>query len=149
SITLGSDNQAAIKAFKSNFRSPGHHIVREALQLAYRIQNKYKKKKKKSKYALTLRWMAGHEGIEGNETVDREAKKAAEGFTSDKSLLPPYLKKLLLTNPSAIKRAHNDTLQTEWIDTWRRSERGRKMFKINNTTPSKKFLAAISTPEIT
>ena len=37
SFALGSDNQAAIKAFKSNFRSPGHHIAREALQLAHKI----------------------------------------------------------------------------------------------------------------
>jgi hypothetical protein len=34
-IVLRSNNQAAIKAFKSNFRSPGHHITREALQLTY------------------------------------------------------------------------------------------------------------------
>ena len=147
SFALGSDNQAAIKAFKSNFRSPGHHIAREALQLAHKIQKK-NKKKKKSKYALTLRWTAGHEGIEGNETVDQEAKKAAEGLTSDKSLLPPFLKKPLLINPSAVKRAHNDTLKNEWIDTWRQSERGRNMLKIDDSTPSKKFLRAISTPEI-
>ena len=81
--------------------------------------------------------------------MDWEAKKAAEGLTSAKSLLPPFLKKPLLMNPSAVKRAHNDTLQNEWIDTWRQSERGRNMLKINNSTPSKKFLGAISTTEIT
>ena len=149
SFALGSDNQAAIKAFKSNFRSPGHHIAREALQLAHQIQNKNKKKKKKSKYALTLRWTAGHEGIEGNKIVDREAKRAAEGRTSDHSLLPPSLKKPLLTNPSAVKRAHNDTLQNECTNPWRQSERGRKMLKSDSTTPSRKFLEAISTSEIT
>ena len=139
-FALGVDNQAAIKAFKSNLRSPGHHVAREALKLAHRIQNKKTKKKKKSKYALTLRWTAGHEGIEGNEIVDREAKKAADGLTSDKSLLPPYLKKPLLINPSAIKRAYNDILKSEWTNAWRRSERGRRMLKIDNSTPSKKFL---------
>ena len=148
-FALGVDNQAAIKAFKSNLRSPGHRVAREALKLAHRIQNKKTKKKKKSKYALTLRWTAGHEGIEGNEIVDREAKKAADGLTSDKSLLPPYLKKPLLTNPSAIKRAYNDILKSEWTNAWRRSERGRRMLKIDNSTPSKKFLGAISTQDIT
>jgi hypothetical protein len=76
-------------------------------------------------------------------------KKAAEGLTSDKSLLPPFLKKPLLTNLSAVKRAHNDTLQNEWIATWCQSERGGKMLKIDNSTLSKKFLRAISALEIT
>ena len=103
-IALGSDNQATIKAFQLNLRSPGHHLAREALRLAHQIQQK----KRKSKYALTIRWTAGHEGIEGNETVDREAKIAAEGLMSDPTHLPKYLRKPLLTNPSAVKKAHND-----------------------------------------
>ena len=93
--------------------------------------------------------MARHEGIIGNETIDREAKKAAEGLTSDKPLLPPFLKKPLLTNPSAVKRAYNNTLQNEWAATWHQLERGSKMLLINASTLSKEFLGAISLPEIT
>ena len=46
--------------------------------------------------------------------MDREAKKAVEGLTSDIMCLPSYLRKPLLTNPSAIKRAHNDRLKHKW-----------------------------------
>ena len=144
-FALGSDNQAAIKVFQSNLRSPGHHLAREALHLAHQIHHS----KRKTKYTLTIRWTAGHEGIEGNEIIDWEAKKAAEGSTSDPTLLPPYLRKPLLTNPSAVKRAHNDQLKFKWTTTWHKSKRGCIMLKSDNSTPSNKFLKAISLTKIT
>jgi len=144
-FALGSDNQAAIKAFQLSLRSPGHHLAREALHIAHQIRHR----KRKTKYALTLRWMAGHKGIEGNKAVDWEAKKAAEGFTSDPLLLPSYLRKPLLTNPSAVKRAHSDRLKFKWTTTWCKSKRGCKMHQTDNSTPSHKFLKTISLTSIT
>jgi len=73
----------------------------------------------------------------------------AEGFTSDPTLLPSYLRKLLPTNPSAVKRAHSDQLKFKWTTTWRKSKRGRKMHQTNSSTPSNKFLKAISATSIT
>jgi len=142
-FALGSDNQATIKAFQSNLRSPGYHLAREALHLAHQISHR----KRKTKYALTIRWTAGHEGIEGNEAVDWEAKKAAEGFTSDLLRLPSYLRKPLLTNPSAVKRAHNNHLKHKWTTTWQKSDKGRKMHQIDSSTH--KFLNTISSDKIT
>jgi len=144
-FALGSDNQAAIKAFQSNLRSPGHHLAREALRLAHQISHR----KRKTKYALTIRWTAGHEGIEGNKAVDWEAKKAVEGFTSDLLRLPSYLRKPLLTNPSAVKRAHNDCLKYKWTTTWQKSDKGCKMHQIDSSTLSNKFLNTISSDKIT
>src|SRR5712691_4761864 len=84
---LGVDNQAAIKVFHSTLRSPGHHLAREILRMANQVQ----KRRRKGKYKLTIRWTAGHEGTPGNEeAAERGAKKAAEGKTSDKRLLPSY-----------------------------------------------------------
>jgi ribonuclease HI len=142
---IGVDNQAALKVFHSNLRKPGHHLTREVLHLAYQIQNK----RKRSKYILTLRWTASHKGIEGNEAVNKEAKKAAGGLTSDKALLPSYLRKPLLTNPSALTRAHNDALKSKWTNTWQSSTRGSSMHKTDNSTPLKSFLKTISKPGIT
>jgi len=143
-FALGSDNQAAIKAFQSNLRSLGHHLAREALHLAHQIHHR----KRKTKYALMIRWMAGHEGIKGNKAIDWEAKKAVEGSTSDLTRLPSYLRKPLLMNPSAIKRAHDNCLKHKWTTTWRKSEKGCKMHKIDSSTPSNKFLKAISLEKI-
>jgi hypothetical protein len=51
---------------------------------------------------------------ERNELVDREAKEAAKGHPSDMKLLPHYLRKPILTNSSALKKAHNKSLTKEW-----------------------------------
>jgi ribonuclease HI len=86
---MGINNQAAIRAFHMNQRGPGHHIAREIQQLTSQTHKKWSK----VKYDLTIRWMAGYKGIEGNEEADREAKKAAKGTSSDRKLLPAYLRK--------------------------------------------------------
>jgi ribonuclease HI/exonuclease III len=144
SFAMGSDNQAAIRAFLSEFRKPGHHIARESLRLAQQL-----KQRKINKYTLTLRWTAGHEGIAGNEAADQEAKKAAGGLSSDKKLLPAYLRKPLLINPSAIRTARSKFLKSKWKSVWQKSERGRKILKYDDSTPSSKFLKSISDAEIT
>jgi len=95
-----------------------------------------------------IRWTARHKGIEGNEIVDREAKKAVEGHTSDKELIPAYLRKPLLTNLSAVKRAYSNQIKNKWNNTWRKSKRGGKMHQIDVSTPSNKFLKAISMPNL-
>ena len=141
---IGVDNQAAIKAFDSELRSPGHHLAREALRIAERL----KKKRQRSKATLTIRWTAGHEGLEGNELADEEAKEAAKGHTLETKLLPSYLRKPLLINPSAIKAAHNTMLKKEWQVGWRESERGRALARIDDTAPSSIFLKAISNPKL-
>jgi len=139
------DNQATLKAFDSELRKPGHHLAREALRLANQLQ----KRKNKRKFKLTLRWTAGHVGIAGNEKADGEAKKAASNFSSQTNLLPSYLRKPLCSNPSALKRGHNDKLKKEWADNWSQSTRGKRAKRIDNTTPSVKFLKTISNAKLT
>ena len=111
--SIAVDNQATLKAFNSDLRKPGHHLAREALRLANQMQ----KHKSKHKYKLTLRWSAGHVGIAGNEKADIEAKKAASDHSSQASLLPPYLRKPLFSNPSALRRNHNDKLKKDHCKT--------------------------------
>ena len=142
---IGVDNQAAIKAFDSDLRKPGHHIAHEIL----RIANQLRKKRKSAKYELTIRWTAGHVGIEGNEKADAEAKKASEGYTSDTKSIPPYLRKPLLINPAAVRRANYEKLKKEWSREWRQSERGQKTQQFDKTTPSKTFLKSISQGNLT
>ena len=143
-FALGVDNQAAIRAFNSTMRRPGHHLAREII----RIANMLSKQNTRNAYKLTLHWTAGHEGLEGNELADKEAKRAAEGLTTDKPLLPPYLRKPLLINPAAVKRLHNDILMSKWTKTWRESDRGRRYTRLEESTPSKKLLNLSKHPEL-
>ncbi|KAI0281745.1 hypothetical protein BC826DRAFT_866296, partial [Russula brevipes] len=75
---------------------------------------------------ITIRWTAGHQGIEGNELADQEAKLAAHGSSSDTKLLPRYLRRKMLTNASAIKQAHKEKTKRAWTKQWRGSERGKR-----------------------
>jgi hypothetical protein len=138
------DNQAALRAFDSDLRKPAHHLAREALRLANQIQ----KRRSKRRYKLSLRWTAGHEGIAGNEKADAEAKIAASGQSSQPKHLPPYLRKPLSNNPAALRRDHNDQLTKDWKEEWRRSPRGKKIARIDDTTPSPIFLKTISNEKL-
>ncbi len=76
--------------------------------------------------------------------VDREAKEVAKGCTSDTEHLPPYLRKPLLTDPTAVKAMHSTKLKSKWQNDWKNSARGKLVTRINDTTPSSKFLKSIS-----
>jgi hypothetical protein len=89
-----------------------------------------------------------NQGIEGNELADQEAKLAAQGSNSDTKLLPPYLRRRLLTNPSAVKQAHKEKLKRTWTKQWRESERGKRMRQLDESAPSSKFLKLISHKEV-
>jgi len=105
-FALGVDSQTAIKAFNSMIR-PGHHLAEESIRIAM-----LNKQKNRNAYRLTLRWTAGHEGLEGNELADKEAKRAAEGLTTDKALLPSYFRKPLLINSAAVKIPNEKCVDT-------------------------------------
>ena len=144
SCLIAVDNQATLRAFDLDLRRPGHHLAREFLDLANGLQ----KRRGKCKPKLALKWSAGHCGIEGNKRADREAKKAANGTTSTTKLLPALLRKPLLINPSAVKRAYNDGLTKTWKEDWARSKRGRETRILDGTAPSVKFLKTISNPNL-
>jgi hypothetical protein len=143
-MAIGIDNQAVIRVFQSDLRSPGHHLAREVLHMANIIQ----KRQGKTNHKLTLRWVAGHEGIEGNKIVDSEAKKAANRLTSNKTSLPTYLRRTLPLNPAAIRQHHNAKLIRTWTTKWKDSKRGKAFLRLDKTTLSPSFLKWISNPSL-
>jgi ribonuclease HI len=145
SFALGADNQAALKAIKSDLIQSGQHIIEGVLRTVLAIRNK----RNAAKYSLTFRWTAGHVGIAGNELADKEAKCAANGTSSDKKLLPTLLRRKLKINSAALKTDHHEKIMKNWKKRWRKSARGSKMVTLDNTTPSKIFLNAISDTSIT
>jgi hypothetical protein len=61
--TIGLENQPAVEALSSQLLRPRHHLVAEFLRMATRTQEW---KGAQYQYKLTIRWTAGHAGIEGN-----------------------------------------------------------------------------------
>ena len=49
--------------------------------------------RKKEVIDLRLIWVPGHHNFTPNEKADEEAKKAAQGNSSDQKQLPPFLRK--------------------------------------------------------
>jgi len=68
---IGADSQAAIQAIRHIRGKSGHYLMDIALNLLEAVHSRH------SGIKLTLAWMLGHTGIEGNEHADEEAKKVA------------------------------------------------------------------------
>ena len=144
SITIGVDNQAALGSFNTELNNLAHNVAREII----RQGNILKKGRGCKACQITLQWTAGHEGIPGSELMDLEAKKAAEGLTSDKHTLPCFLRHKLTINPSTIKQKHDVDLKNKLKLEWHNTHRGKELAAIDANTPSAFFLQAISKADL-
>jgi ribonuclease HI len=139
------DNQAALKAISSDLTKLGQHITAKILQLVKQL----KQHGGNNRFGLTFRWLAGHVGITGNKDADKEAKSTAEGKSSDKQDLPPYLHKPLGHSLSNICQKHNDSIKHKWAMMWIASPRYCKLCFCDLLMPSsQKYLKHISNPRL-
>jgi ribonuclease HI len=142
---IGADNQAAVKALQTDLTSPGQHIAAECLKSAKQIL----RSKKSKNFRLTIRWTAGHSGVAGNEIADREAKRAAEGISSEAKDLPGYLRKPLKKSISALRQKKSESAREAWKKEWHESERYKRFRAPDIVVPSsKKYIKLISNPRI-
>ena len=84
---MGVDNQAAIQAVLLRDSHSGHSLTDMFTQVLQQATDQH------SIERFKIRWVPGHANVAGNEAVDAEAKRAAEGETSLPNLLPSVLKK--------------------------------------------------------
>ena len=68
STVIFTDNQAAIQACQDPRRSSGQYIVKQIVEKIDKLHA--------TGWSITIQWIPGHEGTEGNERADDAAKDA-------------------------------------------------------------------------
>ena len=91
---------------------------------------------------------AGHCSIEGNEDVDKEAKKAAKGHTSAVSNLPKMLRRTLKKSKSVGRQHQQEIIKEKWRREWTNSPRYERLKHIDSSLPLRKFVELISNKKI-
>jgi ribonuclease HI len=140
SYSIGVDNQAALSTLDGVKPASGQYITDTILDTAVQI----KKSRNSASYSLKFRWTAGHNRIEGNEQADIEAKKAAEGTTSDRKNLLPLLRKKIKSNKAALKQHKRERLKKCWAQEWKVLPRYNKFKTLDSSFPNSKFNKLIS-----
>jgi hypothetical protein len=85
----------------------------------------------------------GHSGYERNEKADEEAKKAAQGLSSEAKSLPLFLRKRLPASVSALRQNFLTSILKTWKYRWKNSPRYAPLRLIDKSAPSKKLLRLV------
>lgn len=96
--SCGADNTVCIMASQTRKCNAGHYLLDMLHKQVDRLLVRH------SGAWLTVRWVPGHEGIEGNECADEEAKQAAQGDSSEWEKLQRCLLKPLPISVSKVQQ---------------------------------------------
>jgi len=96
-------------------------------------------------FRLEIGWVRGHNGTEGNERVDGEAKEAAKGRTSLACNLPCFLATgALPLSTAAARQASNSLMHALWRKEWAGSPWHPRLSQIDPSMPSNGFRKLVS-----
>jgi ribonuclease HI len=126
------DNQAAIQALHANRPQPGQYLLR-----TFHAQlNSLLKTRPNLRGKVHLAWIPGHEGVEGNEAVDAEAKSAAQGDSTEVFRGKLKVFKSNLPSSAAAKIAvGKKRAREEWQEMWETSPRAARLAPIDPNPP--------------
>ncbi|KAF8514914.1 hypothetical protein JB92DRAFT_3115324 [Gautieria morchelliformis] len=127
--TVALDNQAAIQMTRRESVISGQYLVNAVhRQIQGVVQQQAGAK-------VVMRWVPGHEGVEGNKRVDEEAKKAVKGETSEESQIPIECQGVLLISRAAENQRHNAELKRSAQETFTKLPRARFAYEVDPTMP--------------
>ncbi|KAL7277809.1 hypothetical protein ACG7TL_002174 [Trametes sanguinea] len=136
--SIALDSTSAITSTTSRTPRAGHYLTDWFIAEARRAKLKHEG------MDLTVRWVAGHRGAEGNERADTEAKAAARGDSSEAHLLPACLRRALPRSAAKARQVFLKQIKGKAATQWRQSARGIKLKAICGTLPSKKYTKLIA-----
>ncbi|KAJ3845301.1 ribonuclease H-like domain-containing protein, partial [Lentinula raphanica] len=88
-LSIWADNTAAITATDTPKTGSAHYILDMFHELLNNLRQMH------PAIPVTISWVPGHKGVEGNERADQEAKRAATTRSSTKRTLPAQLRAAL------------------------------------------------------
>jgi len=102
------DSQAAIVATRNPQRQSGQYILAHIADAADQLMQM------NPQLRITIQWIPGHRGIQGNEVADEEAKRAAtERLGAQAPTKHPTLKSMLIQQARAKSESDNENI---WIE---------------------------------
>ena len=143
SVYMGVNNQAAIQATLSHDSHSRHSLTDMFMQVLQKAMECHNIENFK------ICWVPGHVNVVGNEAVDIEAKKVAEGDMSPTSTLPAVLKRgrnliCLPHNKVALIQANNERLKQYITNDFTSSAHGERIHQIDPILPSGKYAALVN-----
>lgn len=114
-LSIWIDNSSAITAADTSTSGPSHYLLDHFHTLLTELRLQHPTAK------VIISWIPGHEGVEGNERADEEAKRAAAGRSSQKKYLLAQLHKPLPRSRTSMVRTYKTTLETRHDESWRKS----------------------------
>ncbi|KAF9067898.1 hypothetical protein BDP27DRAFT_1225223, partial [Rhodocollybia butyracea] len=89
----------------------GRYLVEEIRKKLGKLMNEMGQQ-----FRLTIRWVPGHVGVEGNEKADMLAKKASQGASTPLSDTASCLSDPLPCSTTALIAQYTKTTKTRWED---------------------------------
>src|SRR6266481_4376798 len=140
-VSIKTDNQAVIQALWARKAKPGGYLLDKIHKLSTVLASRHVNRRMQ----VTLSWISSHDGVEGNERADVEAKEATEDGSSLEPLLPPLLQEgPLPTSITAAGQTFRGELSARWRAIWGQSPHFVHASKVDPKLPAKSFLSLVN-----